>query len=202
VAAASWLLCFGCAVGFPQPDEVSAPLMSEPNTAGNSADGGVAGAAEPAAGSGGQPFVMFMGDPCVRGTMEACTCTDGVSAGQRSCMADSASPTGGAFGECTRCVMPTPPPGGGSGGSAAGSGGSAAGGGGTSGGGASGSSGSGSSAGSSGGSGSGAAGTGAGGSGSAAGCDPDDCDEPLFGSACCTRDDECGVRLLLSCNAR
>jgi hypothetical protein len=34
------------------------------------------------------------------------------------------------------------------------------------------------------------------------GCNPRDCDRPLLGEACCTDDDECGVRLLISCNAR
>jgi hypothetical protein len=31
-------------------------------------------------------------------------------------------------------------------------------------------------------------------------CDPDECDDPLLGEACCTERGRCGVRLLISCS--
>jgi hypothetical protein len=204
-------LVAGCAEGMPGPDSMVAGFIGTPPPVGGSAapvsDGGMAGR-----GSDGLPPPLFSGEACEQGDTEACTCADGVSAGMKVCRFERTSPTMGAFSMCEGCEAPTTPPEGGSdgGGSGAGSGASGSG----SGGAGSGASGSGS-----GGAGSGAAGTmggsGASGSGSsgtggssggagrpAPGCDPDDCDEPLLGSACCTDDDECGVRLLLSCNAR
>jgi hypothetical protein len=171
-----------CAEGFGLPSGVSAPLMSEgAGSGGASGEGGSGGAASEA--GAGMPPLMFMGEACERGASEACLCPDG-GMGTRSCRADTASPTGGAFGECSRCTLPEQPAGGAP----------AAGTGGMSGSGASGS----------GSSGSPSAGTG----GSSepepepdpVGCDPDQCDEPSIGQVCCTDDDECGYRLLLSCN--
>jgi hypothetical protein len=128
----------------------------------------------------------FSGQPCSMGDSQVCTCEDGVSQGTQSCQFEFDSPTKGAFGPCSSCQQAGPAPTGGM--SAAGMGGAA---------------------------GMGAAGTGSSGTGGASGtggtggqptqpdrCDPDDCPDPLLGSACCTDDDECGVRLLLSCNAR
>jgi hypothetical protein len=173
------VLVAACAEGFGLPGSVSAPLMSEDAGSGASGEGGSGGAGE--AGAAGTAPPMFMGEACERGASEPCLCPDG-GMGTRSCKADTASPTGGAFGECTRCALLEQPEGGAA---AAGAGGI---------------------------SGSGASGSGSGGSPSAGtggsaepepdpvGCDPDQCDEPSIGQVCCTDDDQCGYRLLLSCN--
>jgi hypothetical protein len=202
-------LVAGCAEGMPGPDSMVAGFIGTPPPAGGSAapvsDGGMAGR-----GSDGLPPPLFSGEACEQGETEACTCADGVSAGMKVCRFERTSPTMGAFSMCEGCRAQEVPSEAGTGGGAAGAGS-----------GASGAGGAGAGQGGAGGAGSGAAGmmstagTGASGSGSSGSggdsggpdepperCDPDDCDEPLFGSACCTDDDECGVRLLLSCNAR
>ena len=179
-----WLVA--CAEGYGHPGEISAQLMvGEGGSTGTAGAGGVG--AGGAAGAGMVP-PMFMGDACLRGEVEACLC-EGGGMGTRACVVDMASPTGGAFAACGRCVMPELPEAGSGGASASGAGASGAG-----------SGAAGSPAGSSG-SDSSSSDAGSGGS-SSSGCNPRDCDEPLFGSACCTDDDECGVRLLLSCNPR
>lgn len=186
VCAGLSVICLGvaCAEGFAHPTGVSAPLMSEAAGAGGGGEGG-SGGADGEAGAAGMAPPMFTGEACERGASEACLCPEG-GMGTRACKADTASPTGGAFGECARCALPEQP---------AGSGGAAAGAGGMSGAGA---------GGGASGSGSGSPGGGSAGDGAPdpapVGCDPDQCDRPSIGEVCCTRDDECGYRLLLSCN--
>lgn len=97
----------GCAVGTTAPAGAEEALEPSP---------------EPVAGAGGtgMPDVMvdpnmpdtgmamFMGDACAQGTMEPCACEGSIEMGQRICVANPASPTGGALSECQGCpaVMP------------------------------------------------------------------------------------------------
>lgn len=158
------LSALGCAEGYGTPEgfgtNASPILPMWP-------DAGMTGAA----GMEAPPEPMFMGEPCSMGQTAACTCADGVSQGTKLCIADAASPTGGAFGPCDSCVAPMPPPAAGMSGEA-GMGGEPGG---------------------------GEAGGGddepepepePGGE-----CNPRDCDEPAFGEACCTERGECGTRL-------
>jgi PPE-repeat protein len=208
-----WIaLGFGCAEGLPGPEGMVAGFIGAPPTGGTAAPGTAGSPGGAGMGSGYVPPPVFSGEACNQGDSEPCTCEDGVSAGTKVCRFERTSPTMGAYSMCEGCEAPAEPEAGTDGGSGTGASGMGASGTGASGtgGGASGTGASGTGASGTGASGTGASGTGASGTGGtsggagepARGCDPDDCDDPLFGSACCTDDDECGVRLLISCNAR
>ena len=68
-------------------------------------------------------MAMFVGDPCAQGAMEPCICDDAVAMGQRICLANAASPSGGAFSECRGCPAALPDAGAAGEGGAGGSGG-------------------------------------------------------------------------------
>jgi hypothetical protein len=53
--------------------------------------------------------VSVMGDPCTRNDMLACDCPDSDAQGQRVCVANAASPSGGFFSDCLACPPPAPP---------------------------------------------------------------------------------------------
>lgn len=183
----------GCAKGSPAIGDVALLELNDASASEITDGVGMAGTAGMSGGDSGVPEPRFTGEACMQGMTMPCTCADGVSAGEKRCMYSADSPTMGALGECTRCVMPEPPPDAGTAGT-----GDAAGAAGTAG--AEGSAGA-----SAGMSGTGASGTGSAGMDGTAGssgdtCDPDACPEPrgLFaGAACCTRDDQCGERTLL-----
>jgi hypothetical protein len=203
---ATWLAALlGCAEGMPGPGaSASGSLMADPPVSGTAAPSGGTGTAGAGGAAGrAEPPPAFTGEPCNMGDMQDCTCAEG-GEGTKVCRFDADSPTMGAFGPCGSCAPAAAPPGAGQGASGMGSAGGSApmagtgGRGGAGGGGTAGMP----QSGSSGGGGMGASGSGGGQPEPPAGCNPRDCDEPLLGSACCTDDDECGVRLLISCNPR
>lgn len=177
----------GCASGFEGAEAFRSAERLAPPVPGQMPDAGMAvvagaGGTMASAGMAAPSAPMFTGEGCAMGEVLPCTCSDGVSMGKRQCVFDMASPTMGAFGACASCVMPPMPVAGAGAGGAGGSGGAAAGSGGTASGGM------------------GGGGTSASGGSGASACDPAQCPPPQFGEACCTDRDECGRRLLLSCN--
>jgi hypothetical protein len=106
----------GCAIGTPDAaGEESSSLLPMPmGGAGAGGVGGVAGGGT--GGAGGMTpldppdagMAMFVGDPCAQGAMEPCACESSDVMGQRICLANAGSPSGGAFSECRGCpaVMP------------------------------------------------------------------------------------------------
>jgi hypothetical protein len=176
------MLIAGCAQGasdMSNADALRLPDSTVAGSGGTGAAGGASGAGGLGGGGGtggtggtaGTP--MFDGDPCAQGQTEACVCEGSAAMGERMCVADASSPTGGAFSECRNCP-PAPdgglPMGGASGMTAGGMGGAGAGG-------------------TSGGAGgmSGGAGGMSGGAGGMSGCM---CMDAL---ACCKDDGTCGV---------
>jgi hypothetical protein len=112
----------GCAQGYSAtaPDGFADALGSVPADNGTAGDNGGAGtSADAGAGMGTGPTTA---DQCARGETDVCTCESTQTEGDRACVADKTSPTGGYFGPCENCDAMTPASGG-TGGAGAGTGG-------------------------------------------------------------------------------
>jgi len=127
------LLAGGCAQGYSAspPEGLADALANTPADPGNTGSGGDKGGAGTGAaadaGMSGDPMAgMSAADPCARGETDVCTCESTQTEGERGCVADKTSPTGGYFGPCENCKAMAPASGG-TGGSGAGTGGSGAG---------------------------------------------------------------------------
>ncbi len=108
---ALWLIASvaGCAEGLPafplgsdEPSLIALPPTLLPDA---SAGTGAAPMEVPMQAGTGAPII---GDPCTRGDTPACPCVDSPAQGQRFCIADAASPSGGFFSECLGCPPPMP----------------------------------------------------------------------------------------------
>jgi len=128
------LLAVGCAQGYSAspPEGLADALGNTPADPGNTASGGVLGGAGTGAaadaGMSGDPMASASAaDQCARGETDVCPCAATQTEGERVCVADKTSPTGGYFGLCENCKATTPASSG-TGGSGAGTGGSGTGG--------------------------------------------------------------------------
>lgn len=127
-----------CAKGYPTPPEgLADALGSTPAGSGGTGSGGnnaAAGSGTAGAGGAGTGGGTMGGpsaaDQCARGETNVCTCEATQTEGERACVANAASPSGGYFGACENCKAKAPEPGttGGSGAGGSGSGGSGSGG--------------------------------------------------------------------------
>jgi hypothetical protein len=77
-------------------------------TGGAGGMGGVSGMSGGTGGAAGMP--MFDGDACAQGETQACPCEGSAEMGERMCIANPLSPTGGELSECRNC--PAAPDGG------------------------------------------------------------------------------------------
>lgn len=109
------MLAAGCAIGSPDAAGAESSLLPMPmGGAGAGGVGGVGGGGTGGAGGTVTPdppdagMAMFVGDPCAQGAMEPCACESSDVMGQRICLANAASPSGGAFSECRGCPAALP----------------------------------------------------------------------------------------------
>ena len=103
----AWMMlaAAGCAIGTPAPVGAG----ESPLDPGQNPTAGAGGTGMPDAMVPNMPdtgTAMFVGDACAQGTMETCACAGSMAMGQRICVANPASPTGGALSECQNCPMP------------------------------------------------------------------------------------------------
>jgi hypothetical protein len=107
---AAWILIAGCAKGADMAadaDAVTVPnFMQTGGTGGMGGMGGMAGMTGGMGGTGGVP--VFDGEACAQGTTMPCACEGASAMGERICIANAASPTGGELSECRNCPAVDP----------------------------------------------------------------------------------------------
>jgi hypothetical protein len=102
----AWMMVTACAIGTPHAVGESS-LEPYPEQMGGAGGMGMPDPMLPPP----QPdsgTAMFVGDACAQGTMEPCACDGSTAMGQRMCLANPASPTGGALSECRNCPAAMP----------------------------------------------------------------------------------------------
>ena len=99
------MMAAGCAIGAPVTEGTNAPPLTNPSGM-PMIDAATSVPDEVVPNDLDSGMTTFVGDACERGAMEPCACEGSTAMGQRICTANLASPTGGAFSECSGCPAP------------------------------------------------------------------------------------------------